>query len=60
MAQAPSEDVSESRTAGSYLKVGLAHWQGDISSEGRLTHWNVDLFGANYNVDWVNKIARPG
>ena len=56
LAQAPSEDVSDSRTAGSYLKVGLAHWQGDIFSEGRLTHRNVDLFGANYNLTSVNMV----
>lgn len=55
-AQPPSEGVSDSRPAGSYLKVGLAHWQGDIFSEGRLTHWNVDLFGANYNLTSVNVV----
>jgi hypothetical protein len=42
------------RKSGTYLKTGLAHWQGDIFSEGRLTQWNVDLFGAKYNLTSVN------
>jgi hypothetical protein len=32
------------------VKLGLAHWQGDIFSESALTQWNVDLFGADYSL----------
>jgi hypothetical protein len=43
-----------SRKAATYLKLGLAHWQGNIFQEGALTQWTVDLFGANYNLTSVN------
>jgi len=48
--QAPSSG----RKSGSYLKLGLAHWQGDIFNERSLTEWSVDLFGADYNLTSVN------
>jgi hypothetical protein len=35
---------------GTYLKVGLAHWQGDIFSERSLTQWNGDPFGVDYRL----------
>ena len=35
---------------GVYFKVGLSYWQGDIFSESSLTQWNVDLFGAEYDL----------
>ena len=38
------------RKSGTYLKPGLAYWQGDIFSESSLTHWDVDLFGAEYDL----------
>jgi tetrahydromethanopterin S-methyltransferase subunit F len=45
---------SSGRKPGTYLKLGLAHWQGDIFSEGSLTQWSVDLFGADYNLTSLN------
>jgi hypothetical protein len=42
------------RKAGTYVKVGLAHWQGDIFSESSLTQWDVDLFGADYSLTSLN------
>jgi hypothetical protein len=48
-----SERPDGGRKSGTYLKTGLAHWQGDIFSEGSLTQWNVDLFGAKYNLTSV-------
>ncbi|MEW5983799.1 MAG: hypothetical protein AB1806_15720 [Acidobacteriota bacterium] len=47
---APEEAESTGRKSGTYVKLGLAHWQGDIFSESSLTQWNVDLFGAEYNL----------
>lgn len=44
---APAPDGRKTRT---YLKVGLAHWQGDIFSENSLTRWSGDLFGADYSL----------
>lgn len=46
----PTESAppSEGRKPGTYVKVGLAHWQGDIFSESSLTRWSGDLFGADY------------
>jgi hypothetical protein len=42
------------RKAGTYLKLGLAHWQGDIFNERSLTQWSVDMFGADYNLTSLN------
>ena len=44
------DDSSNGRRSGTYFKPGLAYWQGDIFSESSLTHWDVDLFGAEYNL----------
>jgi hypothetical protein len=52
--QPPGGESSRNRKPGTYLKVGLAHWQGDIFREGSLTQWNVDLFGASYDLTSVN------
>jgi hypothetical protein len=38
---------------GTYLKAGLAHWQGNIFSSNSLTHWNGDPFGADYKLTSV-------
>lgn len=35
---------------GTYLKVGLAHWQGDIFNPRSLTQWNGSPFGADYKL----------
>ncbi len=35
---------------GTYIKMGLAHWQGDIFNRQSLTQWNGDLFGSEYNL----------
>ena len=51
--EAPPEP-SDGRKSGTYVKVGLAHWQGDIFSESALTNWTVDLFGAGYSLTSVN------
>ena len=45
---------SSGRKSGTYLKLGLAHWQGDIFNERSLTQWNVDLFGADYDLTSLN------
>ena len=45
---------SSGRKSGTYLKLGLAHWQGDIFNDRSLTQWNVDLFGADYNLTSMN------
>ena len=47
-------DLDGARKGGTYLKLGLAHWQGDIFSRSSLTHWDVDLFGAAYNLTSLN------
>jgi hypothetical protein len=55
LAQQPLQENSDGgRRSGTYLKTGLAHWQGDIFSRGSLTQWDVDLFGAEYNLTSVN------
>ena len=54
-AQAPAPVGSDgTRKSGTYLKAGLAHWQGDIFKTGSLTQWDVDLFGSEYNLTSVN------
>lgn len=35
---------------GTYFKLGLAHWQGDVFSSRALTHWNGNLFGSDYDL----------
>ncbi|HSC28151.1 MAG TPA: hypothetical protein VLD67_12805 [Vicinamibacterales bacterium] len=53
--QPPQQEAANPPSArGTYLKIGLAHWQGDIFKEGILTQWTVDLFGADYNLTSVN------
>ena len=54
LAQEKPHASSSGRKSGTYLKLGLAHWQGDIFSERSLTQWNVDLFGADYNLTSLN------
>jgi hypothetical protein len=53
-AQPGDGDSGSRRKSGTYLKGGLAHWQGDIFSRGSLTNWNVDLFGTDYNLTSVS------
>ena len=36
----PTKDSPGGRKSGTYLKLGLAYWQGDIFSEGSLTRWS--------------------
>ena len=50
----PAKDSPGGRKSGSYLALGLAHWQGDIFSEGSLTRWGGDLFGADYALTSVS------
>jgi hypothetical protein len=47
-------DPGSAGKRGAYIKVGLSYWQGDIFSESSLTHWNVDLFGAEYDLTSAN------
>lgn len=54
LAQQTASERSGGRKSGTYLKLGLAHWQGNIFSEGALTQWTVDLFGASYDLTSVN------
>ena len=35
---------------GTYLKIGLAHWQEDIFGHNSLTKWKGNLFGSDYNL----------
>jgi hypothetical protein len=44
----PPEGAASGRKSGTYIKLGLAYWQGDIFSESSLTRWSGDLFGADY------------
>ena len=53
-AQPAGDDADSRRKSGTYLKGGLAHWQGDIFNTGGLTNWDVDLFGTNYNLTSIN------
>jgi hypothetical protein len=54
LAQQAAGERAGGRKPGTYLKLGLAHWQGNIFSEGALTQWTVDLFGASYDLTSVN------
>lgn len=49
-----TEGASGGRKSGTYLKLGLAYWQGDIFSESSLTRWSGDLFGADYALTSVS------
>ena len=50
-AQEPTQVESGGRRkSGTYLKVGLGRWQGNIFSRSSLTQWDVDLFGADYDL----------
>ena len=51
---AAQQDVEGRRRSGTYLKTGVAQWQGDIFSRGSLTNWDVDLFGAEYDLSSVS------
>ena len=44
----------EDAKGATYLKIGLAHWQGNIFSPDSLTRWNGDPFGADYRLTSVN------
>lgn len=50
----PEEDPASGRKRGTYVKLGVAYWQGDISNQSSLTHWDVDLFGAEYDLTSVS------
>ena len=53
--QEPAQvDAGGGRKSGTYLKVGLAHWQGDIFSRSSFTQWDVDLFGTDYDLTSMN------
>jgi hypothetical protein len=50
----PTKDSRGGRKSGTYIKAGLAYWQGDIFSESSLTRWSGDLFGADYALTSVS------
>jgi hypothetical protein len=50
----PQAEPDGGRKSGTYLKTGLAYWQGDIFRKGSLTQWDVDLFGTDYNLTSVS------
>ena len=39
---------------GTYIKGGVAHWQGDLDNKPILADWSPDLFGVNYNLTSVS------
>lgn len=43
-----ARDAADGRKSGTYLKLGLAYWQGDIFGERSLTRWSGEPFGADY------------
>jgi hypothetical protein len=50
-----AQDVSsrapdEPGKGGTYLKLGLAYWQGDIFGSNSLTRWNGRPFGSDYKL----------
>ena len=47
-------NIEDGRKSGTYLKLGLARWQGDISSRSVFTDWNVDLFGTDVDLTSAN------
>jgi len=53
-AQTEPQDPERGRKTGTYLNTGLAHWQGNIFSEGALTQWDLDLFDTGYNLTSIN------
>lgn len=46
----PEDPSSTGRKSGTYVKLGIAYWQGDIFSPNSLTQWDVNLFGAEYDL----------
>ena len=55
-AQSAEGDSNGGGKAGTYLKGGVAHWQGDLDKKGSLVadDWSVDLFGVGYNLTSVS------
>ena len=50
-AQAPqAEESPRESQGGTYLKLGLGHWQGDIFSSSSLTRWDLSVFGSKANL----------
>jgi hypothetical protein len=49
-----ADDSGKGGKPGGYLKAGLAYWQGNVLSEGALTSWNFDLFGAESDLTSAN------
>ena len=50
-AQQPRQaDSPAQRQGGTYLKLGLAHAQGNIFSSRSLTRWEGNLFGSDFNL----------
>jgi hypothetical protein len=50
-AQEPrGEDSPRESQGGTYLKLGLGHWQGNIFSSQSLTRWDLSLFSSRSNL----------
>ncbi len=49
-AQPRPADAEEGLDSGTYIKGGVAHWQGDLENPGSLAGFNVDLFLAGYSI----------
>jgi hypothetical protein len=49
-AQPRSDEAEGGRHSATYIKGGVAHWQGDLENPGSLAGWNVDLFFADYSI----------
>lgn len=52
-AQPLEGDLDSGPKTGTYLKAGVAHWQGDLENRPILADWSPDLFGVNYNLSSV-------
>ncbi|MDA1035757.1 MAG: hypothetical protein O3B65_02615 [Chloroflexi bacterium] len=49
-AQSSDTRTDGRRKSGTYLQTGIAHGQADIFKRSSLTHWDVELFGTNYDL----------
>jgi hypothetical protein len=49
-AQPRLDDTEDERHSATYIKGGVAHWQGDLENPGSLTGMSVDLFFVGYSI----------
>ena len=48
--QSPGGDAPDQRKGGTYVKLGLAHWQRNIFGGQSLTRWEGNLFGSDFDL----------